>query len=260
MTTLDYYKFYCTTTEPNESEGADPNTETLQENLAKMISESCQQLPEGDFKETIGRLVQYLQNPTDGLEILRINKRLRNTKFSYGNIELKFPQINKKVLSNEGSDIHKLVNDALANSTFPFRDTEAYFDMMGRANISILSNFENEISRISDLADFVGATQESLKKSTAFNSKTTDLKHLVFGLRCKFFVSADKACLERARFIARWLNLPVKIFNVDQFVEYCLIQILESAKKRRSPVTFQFAENGVVIRSYTIDFGKNSGV
>jgi hypothetical protein len=161
------------------------------------------------------RLVDCIENPNSELNLLRLNKDMRNQNRPNNGASIKFPQLNQNSVN-----LKREVNEIIAKSSFPFQNCADYISFVHPTEITVLSNFENNILRLSQLADFVGVTSEKLQKETAFKSITTDLKHLVFALRSHIFISNDHKLLQKAKFISTWLGLNTQIFKIPDFIKF----------------------------------------
>jgi hypothetical protein len=197
------------------------------------------------IKNAIGDML--LDNTiSSGLSILRINKKLKNTAIKINNVAVKYPNVNKDKIFNE-VDIHQVVDNALRNSNiiFPDKLIEAIFALAKPK----LSDFTIQILKLYYLCDFIGLTSENVKKETSFESMINDVSHLSLALRLPFFVTEDKNLRMKAMFIKKWFSLPVKIFDIDSFIQTGLAQIY---KQEGQKCIINFSNNDKIVRTYEV--------
>jgi hypothetical protein len=197
----------------------DPNLWPLLDNTADFFRELSSMMPTQEWEVFLERLADCIRNPNDGLETLRLNKEMRHAKSPVQGFDIKYPHLDSTVLNRRANDLKGLVNDALERSTFPFHVVEEFFALTHPHKITVLSDFENDILRLVSLSEFLGISSEKLKKKTAFSSISTDMKHMVYGLRSNILVSHDRNFRRKALFIASWLGLSTRILDIAEFTE-----------------------------------------
>ncbi|AVV78739.1 MULTISPECIES: hypothetical protein [Leptospira] len=210
-------------------------------------------------KDLILRLGNVIQSQEYGTEILKINKAMRNAFNTEDSlVKVFYPDINKSGQSNQKLNLKELVTESFTNANhFLFPSYEKFFEWLPYEKITIISGFQKEIMKLSDLADLVALVSEDLGKKTSFGSITNDKIHLTMGLRCSIFVSNDKNLLKKAKFIREWMKLNVMIFNIDEFNTFMLkiIYKKENPGINSEKEDIRYAvkrDNGDLIKEYTI--------
>lgn len=204
--------------------------------------------------EDIIEILNSFNDSDFGLKVLKLNKKIRmNNK--EGNI--KYPKINIESLNARGSALKEKVHKLLQNSKVPIKSFEEFRERFFNNQYSILSDLHNEILCLSLFAEYLGIVQEKADKENSFNSIITDQKHLTYALKSKVFISADERLLKKAQFIKAWIGSHTLIFNIKEFNEFLLRQIviqdIEAGIKSNEPHTFNFFDSdGQLIESYLI--------
>lgn len=204
--------------------------------------------------EDIIEILNSFNDPDFGLKVLKLNKKMRmNNK--EGNI--KYPQINIASLNESGSALKEKVHKLLQNSKFPIKSFEEFRERFFNNQYSILSDLHNEILCLSLFAEYLGIVQEKANKENSFNSIIADQKHLTYALNSKVFISADERLLKKAQFIKAWIGSNTLIFNIKEFSEFLLRQIvirdMEAGIKSEEQHTFNFFDSdSQLIKSYLI--------
>ncbi|WP_246838324.1 hypothetical protein [Leptospira meyeri] len=213
---------------------------------------------EKKHRDLINKFADAMGNFDNGLEILRINKEMRNEFKNFSGIKISFPNIHQLPKKKQNLDVKELANEALKNSFFHiiFTDYQKFFDFNKAINNTVTSKANQWIIKLTSLAEFIGLVSEELKSPTAFKSITNDHIHLTYGLSCQFFITADIRLYKKAKFIINWLNLKSYVFTVDEFIEYVLESMFLTTKELGSEEkTTKFIFNdseGNTIKEYII--------
>ncbi|MBK9498647.1 MAG: hypothetical protein IPO06_04545 [Leptospiraceae bacterium] len=205
--------------------------------------------------EDILEILNSFNDPDFGLKVLKLNKKMKMNNNKEGNI--KYPQINIESLNESGSALKEKVHKLLQNSKFPIKSFEEFRERFFNTHYSILSDLHNEILCLSLFAEYLGIVQEKANKENSFNSIITDQKHLTYALKSKVFISADERLLKKAQFIKAWIGSNTLIFNIKEFNEFLLRQIviqdIEAGIKSNEQHTFNFFDSdSQLIKSYLI--------
>ncbi|TGM88719.1 hypothetical protein [Leptospira licerasiae] len=253
----DYYNWFIDANEASNSmtEKTFESIKPIIEQTAEYLRSQASKYPESSYTEFLFKLADSLLSEDAGLEAHRILKEIKKQGLKDGTI--RFPQVDKKVVDLQNDDLHVEINKALSKSNIPISSYEEYIAMFHPKEIDLLSEFQNQILKLTGFADYVGLASENFKKSTAFKSMTTDQRHLSCGLKCRFFITADKNLLQKAKFIKTWLNLDILIFDIDEFVIFILKQNLRQMNiENPNPInnlTYNFCDDeGKIVHSYQI--------
>lgn len=210
-----YFENYS---QPNKNSDFDENIIPIMEKASKLFREYNNEYQNKEWTELIDRLANIIINPYNGLDILRLNRDMRKAKSPIEGFNFSFPKIDSNAKLKNSYNLKKLINTKLSESIFPFKNSDEFFKFVMPKNISILSPFENDILRLSNLSDFFGISNEKLKKNTSFISIINDIKHLVHGLRTNIFISNDFSLIRKASFIATWMDLDIQILSLEDFI------------------------------------------
>ncbi|MCB1306362.1 MAG: hypothetical protein KDK37_18865 [Leptospiraceae bacterium] len=203
----------------------------VQDNVAATLDGQAEEIPSEEWRTLILRLTTALrsQNMDNDTEILRINKAMRNAGPVGEDVQLDFPALSSSATSLDPVAFRASVDEAILNSSFPYRNSTEAIEGLLPYDLSTLPPFMRSLLEANVIVDLVGLSNEKLRKETAARSLHTDLQHLRYGLRTKFFITADEALLQRAKAISVWLDLPVIVFSIQEFVTLTV----QVAKKQR---------------------------
>lgn len=137
-----------------------------------------------------------------------------------------------QLTKNELSDvINKYLKSKWLSSMLKVYDIESFEEYFkNNTKGQYWSPFFSKIVCYSFLSDLIGLTKEKNKKilrPTFSSSMINDLLHLSYGIRCPVFVTNDNRLRLKAIFCKKMLDLPVKIFMMDNFYNYLVNTIVE---------------------------------
>lgn len=182
-----------------------------------------------------------------GLSILRLNKKIKNTKIMYRDIEYKYPILPKGSLNSD--NLKDVVNKAIKKSFIDFELIRSLTNKTLEMAKPFLSNFTNEVLYLGFLCEALGLCTEDLSKKTSFESQINDISHLSLGLRSHIFITEDKALKVKAEFIKKWHNLGVRIFDMNSFIHFVLKQKMTEIDSNRKPdsqiITFTMGDKNI---------------
>jgi hypothetical protein len=217
-----------------------------------------QTVPNKKHQELINRLADALSDFNNGLEIIRINKAMRNEFKELAGIKISYPNVHQLSKEKKKMDVKEMANEAIKTSFFQiqFKNYQDFFDFHKQDNITFLSKLNRWVLKLTSLAEFIGLVSEDVKSATAFGSITNDNIHLTYGLSCQFFITADIRLYKKAKFIKSWLNLKSNVFLIDEFIEYVLRSAYFptnefTSKEKFAKFVFTDKE-GTVIKEYTL--------
>jgi hypothetical protein len=215
-------------------------------------------VPNKKHQELINRLADALSDFNNGLEIIRINKAMRNEFKELAGIKISYPNVHQLSKEKKKMDVKEMANEAIKTSFFQiqFKNYQDFFDFHKQDNITFLSKLNRWVLKLTSLAEFIGLVSEDVKSPTAFGSITNDNIHLTYGLSCQFFITADIRLYKKAKFIKSWLNLKSNVFLIDEFIEYVLRSAYFptnefTSKEKFAKFVFTDKE-GTVIKEYTL--------
>lgn len=218
------------------------NQTFLNEFLGKTISDnSALDSLRMSIKNIIGD-----KDTISNLSILRINKSIRNSVFVKESKTIIYPNTEKSIL-DVNLNIQDVVLEKLNESNINYSIVEHYFEIIEEVFLKHMSSFSFEILKLSFLSDFIGLSNEKLSKPTSFEGLINDTIHLTNALRLPVFISEDKNLLTKARFIKKWMNLNVNIFDMNSFNVSVLKQIFGEGKN----ISFS-DNNGIIIANYIL--------
>lgn len=167
-------------------------------------------------------------NSNSGLEFSRIVKQLRSMKVVIDGKQLKFPTLKKDVVALSRDELIGTVDAAIKEMNLGINGHKDFFDVVTKQfKNNIYDKYTHQIILLSSLCDTLGITSEKLKKDCSFDGMITDAFHLSYGLRSNYFVTEDKNLLIKAKFIKKWLQLPVSVFNLNDIILEIIISYLK---------------------------------
>jgi len=211
--------------------------ESLQSKAKGVFDAQAKLAPDADLAGVLHDLGNTIVS-LNGEEITKVNRRIRN--HTHKNKSFSLPNVPESALDLEGDRFRATVDKALKRSQYPFKSASEFFAFLPHKDV--FPPFKTKVMQLSALSDFVRTTIE--KKETKWTSITNDLSHLFLALRCDIFVSSDRIVRNRARFIKRWLDLPVLILNPEECVRHILRDLLHSVDPENSDreVMFEFKD------------------
>jgi hypothetical protein len=224
------------------------------------------------FNENFKRQIFSNTYPDDITK--RINDLLKNTTISIIDDIFLFSYKFMKIVRNRSLsiDIHNInktdlidvINKHLSDKFIPFMysknidDFEKCFSEMTIDRSA--SKIQQKTFCYSFLCDMIGLTSEKnkdIEKDTFFASMMNDSLHLSLGIRCPFFVTNDMNLWKKAIVCKRLLDLPVKIFKMEQFNKYLLqtYMLPNFSKKdiKRFMLIYDRNEQGWFSKEYQVD-------
>lgn len=145
-----------------------------------------------------------------------------------------------KTLRNEVESLHKTVpmQDTLINKECPyFKRVESFFDI---GKISSLQELEDKFEKIQSsflaidnrkieeltkgqkienaymLLDFSPLFRDKINKKNRPTNMHRDLKNFFFASDAKYYVTEDDATYKKSKFVAKLLNLSVRVVKMDE--------------------------------------------
>lgn len=184
--------------------------------------------PDNQFdSDLVYRLVSLIQNygPSSGLEMARVSKRIKSSKIYVNGKRVVFPILKKDSINLSRAELIDAVDKAISKISPDIGGYEDYLSFLCKQfPQSTMSIFSTQVIALASLCEAIGLVSEKMNKNSSFEGVISDYFHLAFGLRSHFLVSADQNLLIKARFIKKWLDLPVKIFDIDELI----LEILNS--------------------------------
>ncbi len=214
------------------------------------------EIPDSEVKTACLKLLNSIKKQNGmkpEIETLKFNKFIRNQKLEYEGKKFKFPGVNEKIIDFEMERLKKSVDSCLKQSDYPFNSSDDYFE--SSIKVPLFSNFFQKVGELCGLVDLIGLTSEKIKGDKSFQGIINDQIHLSHGLRSHYFITEDKNLLVKSKFIKKWLNLPVKIFDIDELNKFLLKQISINTKSiKEKQITYTFKDNeNVEIKRYIIE-------
>ncbi len=224
-----------------------------QEVIGTMFKSMSNHVADRRQKAILNRLGESIIT-MDGMEILKLNRDIRENNIRDRRIG--HPTVDADAVHLSSVELRNKVEAAFAWSNCPYSSPEDFFRANPLDQLSFFSPFQKQVMQLSGLSDWLGTTRESLKSARAPQSITNDQNHLLFGLRCAVFCTADKVLLTRARFIKQWLDLPVEVLEMDDFVQFILKKVVRATKTEnlKGEIPFEFNDaDGHLLRTYKVE-------
>lgn len=225
----------------------------IQDLTGAYFEEQALNVNEPELSNILGDLGASIRT-MDGEAIQSVNRRIRI--YSDKHPKIRTPNVSAAFLELDGNKFRRKVDETIKRSSFPYESAAEFLKILP-VQSGFFSPFQADVQRLCTLSDFVRTTIE--KKNATSVSIYTDQFHLAIGLRCHAFVSADQTMRARARFIKRWLELPVLILDAEGLVQHILKQLVRETHPHLSKAevtftfTFTFKENdGSLLRDFKV--------